>query len=207
MKYETSLMYQSIKVVIVGDGGIGKTCMLTALTGGDVNQEYKPTVFENFETITCLNGIGIKISLWDTAGQEGYENIRTFSYHGTDIFVICHSVDDPSSFMNINNKWIPEVTRTCPSAPIIVVGLKSDLRFQMNLNREVNGSKIVNNLPLSFDEAEMEAEKFGALKYFECSSYTKEGLNAVFDFAFEESLKRAPPRLLRRKKAKKCIIC
>jgi GTPase SAR1 family protein len=51
----------------------------------------------------------VKFSLWDTAGQEGYARIRTLSYPKTDIFLVCFSVVNHPSFVNVKDRWWPEV--------------------------------------------------------------------------------------------------
>ena len=199
---------QSIKVVVVGDGGIGKTCMLSAFTGGLVNPEYSPTIFDNLESFVYINGIGVKISLWDTAGQEGFQKIRSYSYYGADLFIICHSVVEPTSFRNIRDKWIPEIRHICPDTPLVIVGLKADLRRDVELFSQLLEQNVV---PMSADTAEASAASLGSLRYFECSAYTRENLKEIFDYAFEEALKRAPARkkkkTIKSLKNKKCLIC
>ena len=62
------------------------------------------------------------------AGQEDYDRLRPLSYPQTDIFLVCYSTDSRTSFENIRQKWIPEVRHHCPDTPIVLLGLKNDLR-------------------------------------------------------------------------------
>ncbi len=75
------------------------------------------------------------LSTLPTAGQEDYDRLRPLSYPQTDIFLVAFCVKSPTSFANVKDKWIPEVRHHCPNTPVLLLGLKSDLRSQ-----EVNGS-------------------------------------------------------------------
>eukprot|EP00026_Physarum_polycephalum_P014326 Phypoly_transcript_14827.p1 GENE.Phypoly_transcript_14827~~Phypoly_transcript_14827.p1 ORF type:complete len:142 (+),score=8.83 Phypoly_transcript_14827:268-693(+) len=67
------------------------------------------------------------LGLWDTAGQEEYDKMRTVSYPHTDVFVLCFSLVHPMSFDNVRNRWFPELKEYCPESPILLVGTKQDL--------------------------------------------------------------------------------
>ena len=71
--------------------------------------------------------------LWDTAGQEDYERLRPLSYSDTDVLLMCYSVDNPDSFINITDKWAPELRYYCPHIPIILVGKYINFTTSFNL--------------------------------------------------------------------------
>jgi len=118
----------SIKLVVVGDGAVGKTCLLTTYAENHFPHEYVPTVFDNFNSSVTLDGNTINLNLWDTAGQEEYDRLRLLSYPATDVVIICYNIASPTSLSNIRAKWIHEVKEHIPNKPILLVGTQKDRR-------------------------------------------------------------------------------
>ena len=81
-----------VKLVAVGDGAVGKTCMLLAYSQNEFPQNYVPTVFENYAVKAIVDAQPTQLELWDTAGQEDYDRIRPLSYPNTDVFLVLFSV-------------------------------------------------------------------------------------------------------------------
>jgi len=189
---------QNIKCVVVGDGAVGKTCLLISYTTNAFPGEYIPTVFDNYSANVMVDGKPINLGLWDTAGQEDYDRLRPLSYPQTDVFLVCFSVISNASFENVKTKWVPEIQHHAPGVPILLVGTKSDLRKDSQTTKQLaqRGQKMV-----APESANSMAKEVGAAKYLECSALTQEGLKQVFDDAI-----RAAMQPTKKKKGRGCTL-
>ncbi|KAM3727056.1 Ras-like GTP-binding protein rhoA [Dirofilaria immitis] len=184
------------KLVIVGDGACGKTCLLIVFSKDQFPDVYVPTVFENYVADIEVDGKQVELALWDTAGQEDYDRLRPLSYPDTDVILMCFSIDSPDSLENISEKWTPEVRHFCPNVPIILVGNKKDLRNDPQMVRELAKMK---QEPVRPEQGRAIAEQIGAFAYLECSAKTKDGIREVFEKATQAALQQ-------KKKKKKCVV-
>ena len=107
-----------------------------------------------------------------TAGQEDYDRLRPLSYPQTDVFLVCFSVLSTTSFENVRHKWVPEVRHYCPDTPLVLVGMKGDLRERsvQESEREREGRPMVGEL-----EAQQMARQIG-----KSSSGTTTGSDSIF---------------------------
>merc|ERR1711994_930923 len=98
----------------------------------------------------------------DTAGQEDYDRLRPLSYPQTDVFLVCFAVIASSSFANVKQKWIPEITHHAPGVPIILVGTKSDLRQDAETLSQLKnkGLEMVQNSDIESMTSEINAAKY-----------------------------------------------
>jgi len=191
---------QAIKCVVVGDGAIGKTCLLISYTTNAFPGEYIPTVFDNYSANVMVDNKPINLGLWDTAGQEDYDRLRPLSYPQTDVFLVGFSVISPASFENVRAKWVPEIQHHCPTTPMMLVGTKLDMREDKETLNRLAEKKLS---PISTEQGTQMAKEIRAVKYMECSALTQKGLKDVFDEAIRAVI---TPKEQPKKKRGGCLI-
>ncbi|CAN6208137.1 unnamed protein product, partial [Urochloa humidicola] len=185
-----------IKCVTVGDGAVGKTCMLICYTSNKFPTDYIPTVFDNFSANVVVDGTTVNLGLWDTAGQEDYNRLRPLSYRGADVFVLAFSLVSRASYENVMKKWLPELQHYAPGVPIVLAGTKLDLREDKHYLLDHPGA-----VPVTTAQGEELRKHIGATCYIECSSKTQQNVKAVFDAAIKVVIR--PPTKQRERKKKK----
>ncbi|ONI08421.1 hypothetical protein PRUPE_5G177400 [Prunus persica] len=158
-----------IKCVTVGDGAVGKTCMLICYTSNKFPTDYIPTVFDNFSANVVVEGTTVNLGLWDTAGQEDYNRLRPLSYRGADVFVLAFSLVSRASYENVLKKWIPELQHYAPGVPVVLAGTKLDLREDKHYLADHPGL-----VPVTTAQGEELRKQIGASFYIECSSKTQQ---------------------------------
>jgi Ras-related C3 botulinum toxin substrate 1 len=199
-----------VKLVVVGDGAVGKTSLLISYATGEFPTEYLPTVFENYTAQMQRTNEMILLHLWDTAGQEDYDRLRPLSYPGADVLLLCFSTISQASYDAIREKWAPEVHHYVPNIPHILVGTKIDLRESKA--PDPNSGKYE---PITTEQGKAMADEIGAVKYMEVSSKTGKGVNEVFNDAVDMVLKereghgenQAPAKSSKKKSKKEgCVL-
>ena len=164
------------KLVIIGDSGVGKSCILTRFADDTFTESFISTIGVDFrfKTITIENPITnkstvIKLQIWDTAGQERFRNIASSYYRSSDGLIVVYDISNKQSFTNVTY-WIEEALKYITSEiPIMIIGNKSD-----RLDREV-----------TFEELKNFAEKN---KLFYMESSARENIN--IDNIFQELAKQ-----------------
>lgn len=192
---------ENIKVVVVGDGAVGKTCLLISFTANAFPGDYVPTVFDNFSCNMMVGGRPVALGLWDTAGQEDYDRLRPLSYPQTDVFLVCYSVVSPPSFANVAEKWVPEIRKFCPDAPFVLVGLKEDMREDRDVVAQLYARQ--RRGPVTTDAGADLAERLGAAGFVEASALTQRHLQMVFETAVHAFHDHINGALDKKKKKKK----
>ncbi|KAF2022328.1 rho3 protein-like protein [Aaosphaeria arxii CBS 175.79] len=173
------------KLVLLGDGACGKTSLLNVFTRGYFPTVYEPTVFENYVHDIYIDNTHVELSLWDTAGQEEFDRLRSLSYDDTHAIMLCFSVDSPDSLENVETKWVGEIAENCPGVKLVLVALKCDLRKRDDAEEdEPQPEKTL----INYDEGLRVAEKIKALRYLECSAMKNRGVNEAFTEAARVAL-------------------
>lgn len=174
-----------MKCVLLGDGAVGKTSLVVSYTTNGYPTEYTPTAFDNFSVVITVDETPVQLELCDTAGQDDFDSLRPLCYPNTNVFLLCFSVVTPTSFHNVTEKWVPEIRKHCPKAPIVLVGTQSDLRNDVKVLIELAHYK---EEPIPENEGKLLAERIGAVDYVECSALTQKNLKEVFDTAIIAAL-------------------
>lgn len=165
------MSHDMLNIVVVGDGTVGKTCLLHAYTDETFKNFYQPTIYDKESIEMTLDGQRHTIQLHDTAGQEDYDRIRQQFYKKAHCFLLCYSIASRISYENITSKWIPELTAE-KRVPIVLIATKVDLR--RGINTEV-----------SSNEGETLKRKINANSFVECSA--KQDINVKL--AVEEAVR------------------
>ncbi|SCV68333.1 BQ2448_454 [Microbotryum intermedium] len=188
----------SRKVVVIGDGACGKVTaisvspfgfvppmqkltrfdtlrrsspwqsLLNVFVNGHFPENYEPTVFENH------------LALWDTAGQEDFDRLRSLSYADSHVICICFSVDQPTSLENVVTKWIEEVYELCPGVKVCLVALKCDLRDDPATKASLARYQ---EHPVQYEQGLEVAKSIRASRYLECSARFDRGVREAFEEA------------------------
>ena len=176
----------SVKCVVVGDSAVGKTALLVRFTSETFPDAYKPTVYENMGVDVYMDGVQIGLGLWDTGGDDTFRHIRPMSYQQADVVLLCFSVANATSLADVQHKWIAEVRRNLPEAPVLVVGLQTD---QREAGRPC----------LAAGEGRRVAQEVEAKGYLECSALANRGVQQVFECAVRTAVNQSRRRARRQR--------
>ena len=156
------------KVVILGDGGVGKTSLVLQYTENQFTGNYIMTIGSNF-AVKILHrpeeNMKIKLQLWDLAGQLHFKFIRPPFYQGALLSVLVFDLTSRESFENIG-LWQSETLKNVGEIPFLLIGNKKDLQSERVVSKS---------------EGEELAKEIGALGYFETSAKTGENLDEMMD--------------------------
>lgn len=167
-----------LKVVILGDGGVGKSCLMNRFVSNQFDEHSFHTIGVEFlNKDIVVDGESYTLQIWDTAGQERFRTLRTPFYRGSDICMLTYSIDDRISFANLN-MWQKEFLQYADvkedaQFPFIVIGNKSDMASidrqvsQLEMETWCNDNNIASCLEASAKNASNVQEAFQiAVKYW-----------------------------------------
>uniref|UniRef100_A0A3P9HPC8 small monomeric GTPase n=1 Tax=Oryzias latipes TaxID=8090 RepID=A0A3P9HPC8_ORYLA len=119
------------KLLLIGDSGVGKTCVLFRFADDAFNSTFISTIGIDFKIRTIdLNGKKIKLQIWDTAGQERFRTITTAYYRGAMGIMLVYDITNEKSFENIKN-WIRNIEEA-------FLTLARDIKAKMDKKLEGN---------------------------------------------------------------------
>ena len=164
------------KIVLIGDSGVGKSCLLLRFADQAFTESYTSTIGVDFRFKTIkVEDKTVKLQIWDTAGQERFKTITSAYYRGADGIIIVYDVENKDSFRHIND-WLGEVGRYAPPNTVkLIVGNKSD-----------SSSKII-----STSTAE-ELGKQLEISTIETSAKTAENVDKAFELITAQLIENNP---------------
>nr|MDO8082025.1 ArgE/DapE family deacylase [Candidatus Freyarchaeota archaeon] len=154
----------AFKVIVVGDGGVGKTSLIVRLTENRFSEDYKMTLGTSFAAHTMSVGDSVvTLQIWDLGGQPSFSHLRSFFYAGSKGGVIVFNLTDVKSFKNVS-MWRKELFNVCGEVPIVIIGNKNDLASERVVSQQ---------------EAERLARSLGS-SYIETSAKTGDKVSMAF---------------------------
>jgi len=141
-----------LKVIILGDSGVGKTSLMNMFVNKRFSNQYKATIGADFLVRELrVNDRLVTMQIWDTAGQERFQSLGCAFYRGADVCVLCFDVTSPNSFKSLDN-WLDEFMvqsgpRNPEHFPFVVIGNKIDLENRAISTKRGQGWCQSKNIP------------------------------------------------------------
>ncbi|KAK6089308.1 hypothetical protein P3W45_001716 [Vairimorpha bombi] len=177
---------KTIKTVFIGDISVGKTWLIATYLTNETPSGYVSTVFDNFGTVGKYKDQEVLLSIFDTAGTSEWNKTNVISYQQTDVFVVCFSVNNVTSFNNAT-RFLDRLK--IYGVPVILCATKTDLKD----DRVIDG-KVAQNV----------SEKFGCYDYVETSAVEFSEISKLFDTVLEAALE---PKEYRKTTCKNIFFC
>lgn len=140
-----------IKLLMIGDSGVGKTCLLLRYANDSFSPTFITTIGIDFKIKTIeLDGKVIKLQIWDTAGQERFRTITTSYFRGAQGILLVYDVTDRGSFENIRN-WVAQIQQHADlNVNKVLIGNKCDVPEAQIVVMEEEGRKLAEEYGIPF---------------------------------------------------------
>ena len=127
----------SFKIIVIGDSGVGKSCLTTQAVRNNFEEFYTATVGFEFLTFNMrINNNVLKLQIWDTCGQEVYKSLISNFYRNSSLALILYAINNSDSFKHAEN-WLNDLkSQANPNVRVFLVGNKSDLEDERVIPRE-----------------------------------------------------------------------
>ena len=141
------------KLLLIGDSGVGKSCLLLRFADDSYTESYISTIGVDFKIRTIeMDGKTLKLQIWDTAGQERFRTITSSYYRGAHGIIVVYDVTDEESFRNVK-QWLGEIkTYASQDVTRLLVGNKCDLPPSKRVITEEMGREFAESLGIEFLE-------------------------------------------------------
>jgi len=125
-------------MLLIGDSGVGKSCLLLRFADDTYTESYISTIGVDFKIRTIeLEGKTVKLQIWDTAGQERFRTITSSYYRGAHGIIVVYDVTDNDTFLRVQ-QWLQEIGRYAnENVNKLLVGNKSDLEEKRKVTKEM----------------------------------------------------------------------
>ncbi|VDO08363.1 unnamed protein product [Rodentolepis nana] len=197
----------SVKCVLIGESGVGKTSLVVSYTKDDYPVRHEPTAFDTYVVDLRVENQQVNLQICDSGGSPGVRSLRELAYPDVHVVIFCFSVVQPETLWALRDRWLPELassglnlnptaletavrigclphqppnTLRKPGPAFILVGCACDLRNDIKSLLDLSAR---NELPVNDAVAQKLAVEFGAEAYIECSALTQKQLKKVFDLA------------------------
>ena len=116
------------KIIIIGDSGVGKTCLTYRATSGEFREKIAATIgFEYFPFVVKYQNKILKLEIWDTCGQEAYRSLIKSFFNNSSLAIIVYAIDNRKTFTSID-EWIRQCKSLCsPDTKFFLIGNKNDV--------------------------------------------------------------------------------
>ena len=163
----------TLKVILVGSSGVGKTCLISTYFRQSFDFETPPTVAPAYSCsdVKKADGTQVSLQIWDTAGQERYQSVSKLFFRDSDVAFVCFEAGEPESTKEVPN-WVKRVRDEVPCCAIFFVMTKCDLHTPQEI-AEIKA------------QAKSEFAEFNGKDVFVTSALAKEGINELFQAAAE----------------------
>jgi Ras-related protein Rab-23 len=168
----------AVKVIIVGDGGVGKSSLVRRYCKGEFTSEYKKTIGADFlekEVFVKALNETVRMMLWDTAGQEVFDALTSQYYRGAGACVLAFSTTDRDSFESVKG-WQEKVENVCGKGNIVLALIQTKIDL-------IDQAAVQNN------EAEALAKSLG-VKFFRTSCKENFNIDPVFEYLAESYVRK-----------------
>ena len=127
----------SFKIIVIGDSGVGKSCLTTQAVRNNFEEFYQATVGFEFLTFNLrINNNVVKLQIWDTCGQEVYKSLISNFYRNSSLALILYAINNKESFQHAEN-WLNDLkNQSNPNVRVFLVGNKSDLEQERTVSKE-----------------------------------------------------------------------
>ena len=127
----------SFKVIVIGDSGVGKSCLTTQAVRNNFEEFYTATVGFEFLTFNMrINNNVLKLQIWDTCGQEVYKSLISNFYRNSSLALILYAINNKDSFQHAET-WLNDLKNQAnPNVKVFLVGNKSDLENERVISKE-----------------------------------------------------------------------